>query len=288
MIRKQLILPIALIGSIGLAFASSTNATSNRVAIKAEADIDFLKEREKDGSAKPMTYQVAKGKFYVGAMNDKRMETFTFEDIVNDMAKHLAKQKFYPYQGDGTGDMLIIIHYGVTEYEESIMELMGYTSEAEMGLDSDLGFEGIASSGAEMNAIADLGFNQSLQDTASSSNARSMGHKANLLGMEEAYGFYTNDQDKYELMSMLDEERYFVILMAYDMESIKAKNSKLLWTTRYSIRAIGQKFDEAIMGMNEIAGDYFGQSFKGLNLKRLRDDSKVEIGDIEVIEEEKN
>lgn len=265
---------------------SYLSAASNRVAIKAEADLDFLKEREKDGVAKPMTYQVAKGKFYVGAMNDKRMQTFTFEDIVNDMSKHLAKQNFYPYQGEGTGDMLIIVHYGVTEYEESIMELMGYTSEEEMGL-GDVGFEGIASDGAGMNAIADLGFNQSLQNSSGSSNARSMGQKANLLGMEEAYGFYTNNQDKYELMSMLDEERYFVILMAYDMESIKAKESKLLWTTRYSIRAIGQNFDDAIKGMNEIAGDYFGQSFKGLNLKRLRDESNVEIGDIEVIQEEK-
>ena len=38
-------------------------------------------------------------------------------------------------------------------------------------------------------------------------------------------------------------------------------------------------------GMNAIAGDYFGKSFKGLNLKRLQDDSSVEIGDIEVIGE---
>ena len=285
--KTNQIVTAALIMLLGIGISSPLYSLSNRVAIKAEADLDFLKEREKDGTAKPMTYQVAKGKFYVGAMNDKRMESFTFDDIVKDMSTHLAKQKFYPYQGEGTGDILIVVHYGVTEYEESIMELMGYTSEEEMGLGGDLGFEGIASDGAGMNAIADLSFNQSLQNSSGSSNARSMGQKANLLGMEEAYGFYTNDQDKYELMSMLDEERYFVILMAYDMESIKAKESKLLWSTRYSIRAIGQNFDDAIKGMNTIAGDYFGQSFKGLNLKRLRDDSSVEIGDIEVIQEEK-
>lgn len=266
---------------------SPAHSASNRVAIKAEADIDFLKEREKDGTAKPMSYQMAKGKFYRGAMNDLRMDTFTFEDIVNDMAQHLRKQKFYPHQGDGTGDMLIVIHYGVTEYEESIMELMGYTSEEEMGLGGDFDFEGISPDSAAMNAVNDVAFNQNVVNTLSDSNKRSMGHKAKLLGMEEAFGFYTNNQDKYELMSMLDEERYFVILMAYDMASIKAKDPHLLWTTRYSIRAIGQTFDNAIKGMNEIAGDYFGKSFKGLNLKRLQDDSKVEIGDIEVIEEEK-
>lgn len=284
--NAKTIIKILFAFSLTLNCAISLSALSNRVAIKAEADLDFLKERDKNGSSKPMTYQVAKGRFYRGGMNDKRMETFTFEDIVNDMAQHMRKQEFYPYQGEGTGDMLVVVHYGVTEYEESLMELMGYTSEEEMGL-GDVGFEGIASDGAGMNAIADLSFNQSLQNSGSSSSARSMGQKANLLGMEEAYGFYTNDQDKYELMSMLDEERYFVILMAYDMNSIKAKDPKLLWTTRYSIRAIGQNFDEAMMGMNQIAGDYFGQSFKGLNLKRLKDESNVEIGDIEVIQEEK-
>lgn len=264
--------------------AYSLGTTSNRVAIKAEADLNFLKQRQKNGLVQPLTYQVAKGKFFRGTMNDKRMYLFTFQDIVKDMAQHLQKQKFYPYNGVGTGDILIVVHYGVTEYEESIMELMGYTSEEEMGLGSDFDFEGISPDDAAMNAVGDVAFNQNTVNTLSDSNKRSMGFKAKLLGMEEAFGFYTNNQDKFELMSMLDEERYFVILMAYDMDSIKVKDPHLLWTTRYSIRAIGQTFDDAIKGMNEIAGDYFGKSFKGLNLKRLEDDSKVEIGDIEVIE----
>ncbi len=42
----------------------SSFSISNRVAIKAEADQEFLKARGQDGSKKPMTYQVAKGKFY--------------------------------------------------------------------------------------------------------------------------------------------------------------------------------------------------------------------------------
>ena len=285
--KRTVLLPIIFGATIAFSSMSTAQAASNRVAIKAEADLDFLKNREKDGTAKPMTYQVAKGKFYRGGMNDKRMETFTFEDIVNDMAQHLRKQKFFPHQGEGTGDMLIVVHYGVTEYEESIMELMGYTSEEEMGLGGDFDFEGIAPDGAAMNAVADLGFNQSTSQTLSDSNRKSLGHKAQLLGMEEAFGFYTNNADKYELQSMLDEERYFVILMAYDIASMKQGDPKLLWTTRYSIRAIGQNFDDAMKGMNAIAGDYFGKSFKGLNLKRLQDDSSVEIGDIEVIQEEK-
>ena len=280
------ILYFSLLTTLTINLVGISKAASNRVAIKAEAAADFLKEREKNGSATPMTYQMAKGKFYRGGMNDSRMVEFTFQDIVNDMATHLRRQKFLPHQGPGAGDLLIVVHYGVTEYEESLMELMGYTSEEEMGLSGEFEFSGIAPDAASMNAISDVSFNQNTTDTLNESNQRSMAHKAKLLGMEEAFGFYTNKQDEYELKSMLDEERYFIILMAYGVADLKRNEHKLLWTTRYSIRAIGQPFDEAIQGMNTIASDYFGKNFKGLHFKRLSDKSQVEIGDIEVIEVE--
>ena len=57
----------------------------------------------------------------------------------------------------------------------------------------------------------------------------------------------------------------------------------MLWSTRYSIRAIGQSFDQAIKDMNLVAADYFGKNLQGLNKTRVTDKSRVEIGEIEVI-----
>ena len=58
----------------------------------------------------------------------------------------------------------------------------------------------------------------------------------------------------------------------------------LLWTTRYSIRTLGQSFAEAIQDMNFVAGDFFGKNIEGLNQRRASDKSRVEMGDIEVLE----
>ena len=106
------------------------------------------------------------------------------------------------------------------------------------------------------------------------------------MGMERAYSDRITSTEEYELKTMLDEERYFVILMAYDYPLFKQGEIKLHWTTRYSIRALGQSSEDAIQGMNIVASDYFGKSIGGLTKKRVTDKSRVEMGDIEVINQE--
>lgn len=40
--------------------------------------------------------------------------------------------------------------------------------------------------------------------------------------------------------------------------------------------------------MNFVAGDYYGKNLKGLNTKRITDQSRVEMGEIEVLEAGEN
>ena len=60
----------------------------------------------------------------------------------------------------------------------------------------------------------------------------------------------------------------------------------MLRTTRYNVRMIGQPFDQAVKELNLVASDYFGKNFDGQISKRVTDDSNVEIGEIEVIDQE--
>ncbi len=60
----------------------------------------------------------------------------------------------------------------------------------------------------------------------------------------------------------------------------------MLWSTRYSIRSIGQSYAQAIKELNLVAGNYFGKNLKGLISKRATDKSIVEFGEIEVIDPE--
>lgn len=86
---------------------------------------------------------------------------------------------------------------------------------------------------------------------------------------------------------MLKEARYFVVVLAYDYQLLTKKGEKkLLWSTRYNVRSAGQSYQAAIKDMNLVAGDFFGKNFKKLTRKRSDDSSRVEMGEIEVIQEE--
>ena len=117
-------------------------------------------------------------------------------------------------------------------------------------------------------------------------NERGAYFKAQLLGMEEAFSRSGSRQDEYEIKSLLQEGRYFVILNAFDYESVRNGKPFVQWSTRYSIRAAGQNFENAIKDMNLVAADFYGKHLPKLTKKRVDDDSRVEIGDIEVIENE--
>jgi len=154
--------------------------------------------------------------------------------------------------------------------------LMGYNSFEDIGYSDDM----------DASALAEFQFNMSFMETMNGANDRSRYGKAELLCMEEGYMRSTPKHEREDLDSQLTDSRYFVILMAYDFPSLMKGQAKLLWSTRYSNRAIGQSFEDAIKDMNLEAADYFGLNLKGLNKTRADDKSSVTFGEIEVIGQE--
>ena len=111
----------------------------------------------------------------------------------------------------------------------------------------------------------------------------SIAERARILGMESYDDFGRWGDEQRLLGHLVMEGRYYVVLMAYDYPLLKQGEAKLVWRTRYSIRAIGQSFEVAVKHMNRIASDYVGLNMKGLINKRVDDSSHVSFGDIEVI-----
>ena len=262
---------------------------ANRVVLKAQASEEFILARAQNSEDKIQTYQFMMGNTHVGMTSDASMKEIPFEGILHDLAINLRKQGFYMHKDKSQGDLLIIVHYGVTDVEISYEEFMGYTSEEDMGLTDEIlnaGAEGAAIDFATMDAMNQLNFNMRSSNTTGTGNRNSEGYKAQLLGLERAYSDKISSTEEYELKSMLAEERYFIVLMAYDYPAFKQGTAKLMWSTRYSIRTLGQSFGDAIQDMNFIAGDYFGKNLQGLAMQRVTDDSRVEMGEIEVISNE--
>ena len=284
---RLFLIPICL--TVIALLLNNTGNAANRVMIRAVASEEYIKERALNKEKRIQTYQFIEGRYFKGLTNNKGMEKITFMDIVRDMAVHLQKQDFYPNPVLGEGDLLIVVHYGVTDFEESYEDMWGITSYEELGYTEAVagaGGGGTALDASQLDAIYNLSFNLNSTQAMARENEEGAFFKAQLLGMEEAYSNRVSPQDEYELKRLLQDERYFVILMAYDYDSVKQGNPVLQWSTRYSIRAVGQNFGDAIKGMNFAAGDFFGKNIDGLSRRRFDDDSSVEIGDIEVLGEE--
>lgn len=260
-----------------LILAGSIHA-ANRILIKTVASEEYVKQRAERGPDDIQTYNFFEGRYYGGSIKDRSLERFTFKDIIVDMAVHLQKQGYHSHPEVGEGDLLIVVHWGATDYEESFLDMMGYTSLEDMGYSDDM----------DASALASFESMISLSDTVHSANDQSRYAKSRLLGLEEAYHRSTPSHERETLEHYLTESRYFVILMAYDFPLFKQGEVKLLWSTRYSIRSVGQSFDQAVKDMNLVAADYFGKDHKGIIKTRVTDKARVDIGEIKVIETEPN
>ncbi len=265
---------------------SSTYA-ENRIAIKAIASDEYTKSRALNENKKTQTYMFMKGNYHPGTTKDSGMSNMSFDDIIQNMAVHLKKQGYYALPEPGDSDLLLVVHYGRTTTEPSLEDMLGYTSLEDQGYTEEVanaGAGGAILTPSEMNATADFGFSMAARENSETGGQMSLFYKAQLLGMEEAFiGSNVTRSEERLLKTLLDQERYFIVLVAYDYPKLKAGEAQPLWTTRYSIRAIGQSFEKAIEDLNLVAGDFYGKNLKGLTQKRVTDKSRVEMGEIEVI-----
>jgi hypothetical protein len=82
-----------------------------------------------------------------------------------------------------------------------------------------------------------------------------------------------------DLVSEIEDSRYFVILMAYDFQKARQhKGPELLWVTRISVRARGNDFRKILPAMTAYASPFFGQDSHGL-LRKTMPDGRIDVGE---------
>lgn len=270
--------------AIALLYPISLNA-ANQVVINAQALQEFSIASENDDSSQPTTYAFMKGKFHGGNRADPAMDDFPFDEVLLDLSTHLQKQNFKGVPDPNGAKLVIVVHYGVTSIQESNEALLGYDS-----LEDYEFSDGAANSGSsggvnlnELNGIQDMQFQINVENAINEGQQGGAFYTARLLGMGKAYVGPISPREELELKNLLSDRRYFMVLMAYDLPLMRQSELVLHWTTRYSVRAIGQSFDQAIKDMNLVAGNYFGKNMGDLVKKRVTDKSRVELGKIEVI-----
>jgi hypothetical protein len=253
------------------------------VVVSATAAPGYKRTKGPDGIMGE-SYVFTPGIHFGGALRNTTLEKLPFLTVAQMLAPSLARQKYFPAKDPALANLAIVVHWGATQvYDNPNPQADIEAVNAELSAyRSAIQESGAASSGALNGAIAN-------QETAGSQQQRYLNANAELLGykrtLEKEGKRMWSSEDEITMRSELVEERYFVVLMAYDYQLMKKeKTPRLLWVTRMSIRSPGNNFAESVPGMARVAAEFFGQQRDEITRveTKLRE-GKVDIGELKIV-----
>lgn len=288
------------------------------VAVKFSADSDYVSLRQPDnGSLKPESYVFIEGQFMPGSIRDKSLENAEITAIANALAPHLAQRNYLPTADAGEADLVIAVHWGMTtslkhntDYVAMMMDqardrqlankefadAMYGPEENDLGgtAQADFAQEMLKASARQAAATPDFDWAR----RASTRSERDISNRpiASVLGFSEtlnrdSYLAFASEETR-TLMHYLNEERYFVVLMAYNLKrSASGEPLERMWVARMSIPAAGINFPIALKRLGKAGSTGFGEDHVDLQIKRISSPEpvgNVEVGDVIVIEENVN
>jgi hypothetical protein len=262
----------------------AAGAKEPSVTASATAGSDYIRPRDAKGALLPQTYVFAEGRLFGGTIRDGSLEHMAFGTITRTLAESLARQNYLPATAVESADLLIMVHWGTTEIYDDPMKEANLQAErdAVTSLNATREAGGAGDTGEVKMAMQSVNSGQRSQLATIDRNAILLGYTRSLAKEREKVYSTT---DELTMSYELAEERYFVVLMAYDNRvRLKEKKSKPLWVTRLSMRAIGRNFAEALPALAVAGANIFGQQHD--DLVRINDPlhrGSVKLGELEVL-----
>ncbi len=256
-----------------------------------------------DGSFKPETYVVAKGGYSTGIGVNHSIDDVRFPAIVRVVGRHLARQNYVPAKDPKSADLMLVIYWGTTipfndvSYRNTLdraMTLFQAVQRLGVGLGRDP-YDFSHSWPAEdenkvklqQNAmdqleggLLELQMSERTRMDANRRNANLLGYMTEINDHDDISRFAGGGTYFDDMISDIEEERYYVVIGAYDFQAArKHDQKKLLWLTRVSIRAQGNQFNEQLMAMMRQASRYFGQD-SGRLVRTYERVPRIEYGEL--------
>ncbi len=302
--RRQWGAFLAGVAVIGLTTGVARAAEGDRAiaAVSSHACDDYVRSKLPDGTFQAETYAFGPGGRWDGRASDDTIDKLNFTAIARVIAGPLAVQKYLPAGDPKTTKLLIMVYWGTTIDAGGASSSIGYsrlssasermgnaravalvaanashgTGGSEGGNENDIG-------ALREKEAADAAFDAALAVPLAENRARDLvtRQNASMLGFDSAWLNTTGHESRrQDLIEELEESRYFVVLMAYDFQTLwKEKKRKLLWETRYSIRAGRNAFDRELLGMTQTASRYFGQESHGL-VRKPMPEGHIRLGEL--------
>jgi len=280
-------------------------------AVSGKVSSDYIRVALPDGTFQPEYYAFGQGGEWAGQISDESLNKLNFDKVARVIAAPLASRNYLPARDPRATKLLIMVYWGMTYVspsvgssvadsnlsgiQSSISSALGAANAVSMTSSTNMGigFRGIGSGSTTglrddqlsdvSNALHVLNMVNHNRDITDFRNAMMLGYdSAGFIGTE--YGHYVRgtafNVDRTDVESEIEENRYFVVLMAYDFQLMwKEKKHKLLWETRFSISERRNEFDKALPVMARYASQYFGQPTNGLLRTRVLG-GKVDIGEM--------
>ncbi len=266
-----------IVGGLGAADEAS-------IAASATAGSDYQRPRDAAGTLQPETYVFAEGQFLGGGTVDRGLEQTTFTQITRTLAASLAKQNYVPAPDLNSAQLVIMVHWGMTMVSEDPMKDINLqrAQEALTAFSAAQEANGLADPTELNSATSALGMARQGVQEAVNRNAVLLGFARSL--ERERQQMMTSTAE-ITMSNELNEERYFVILMAYDNQTrLKERKSRVMWVTRLSVRSPGNNFTEALPALARVGADVFGRQVDGLvRVKAPLGRGTVTIGELEVL-----
>jgi hypothetical protein len=272
----------------GLLPAGAEESINGVTAVSARVTKDYIRSRLPDGSFLPEGYAFGDGGNWAGEIKDKTFDNLKFIDVARVIAAPLASQNYLPARDPEKTKLLIMVYWGTTAvpmpYDEDPLYINYKQALDEYNILMGSGQVDAAYS-VLSSGLTQLSLANQIRDQIDFKNAGMLGYdsgSSGLIGTDSgahlgatAFGLERNDQ-----VAEIEENRYFVVLMAYDFQLMwKQKKHKLLWETRFSISERKNAFDKALPFMARYASQYFGRATDGI-LRTQVQNGRVDIGDV--------
>jgi len=258
----------------------------------------YRREKLPDGSFKRERYAISNAGALPGTTRDTSLDKVSFPKLAGLLAEQLGRQNYFLARDSKSADLLLVVHWARTiPFNE--VNFKGNVNQAARSLGALKDLQ--ASGGAKVNLegvsadsyVADQ-FEADMLRLMMDNRARRLDDERNavLLGYMKDINQVDDIRrdagfgDAYDdLMTDVEEARYYVIVEAYDFRAtVREKRPTLLWITRISVRSPGTNFGDKVAGMLANASRYFGQESGHLVREKERE-GQVTIGETKVVDD---
>jgi hypothetical protein len=307
--RAARLLVIVAAALVALPAGRAEGGTEDIVAVASRASSDYVRAKLPNGTFRPETYAFGQGGVWGGSRKDETIDKLTFMDVARTVAGPLAGQNFIPARDPNKANLLIMVYWGTTAAPEHASDSVAYQNlenafnvlnavppppPSQQGMAGSSNKGNMQASRAQTDqanseiemALTQTALENSRRDKVDLQNAAILGYDSEgLVGTDYGSGVKLTAlrENRDDLITELEYDRYFVVLLAYDFQMVwKQKKHKLLWETRFSLMQRGHDFGRDLPSMAKYASRYFGQDSHGLVRDPLPE-GRVDIGDLKTL-----